>query len=249
MASLPQQTPSPVAGDDRNLVVVDENYLAPTFEDRVRIFWERHGRTVISALVLIVIFVSARFLFGLYAEHRENAVRVAYAEAGSDTAALRAFATANPAATLAGVAWVRVADEAYAAGNYSAAAEAYASAVELLKNDPVGARARMGRAVSLLQAGDASAPSVFDGLANDTLLPAPLRAEAAYHLAVLSQEAGKTAEATRLLELAISVDTSGLWAQRATRLHERLAVASDAEPAAVAAQEEAASVTFPGANK
>jgi hypothetical protein len=253
MALHPQQTPSPVAGDDRNLIVVDENYLAPTFEDRVRIFWERHGRTVITAIALVVVFFAAKFLFELYAEYRENQVRAAYAEAGDDLDALRVFAEANPSAALAGVAWVRLADSAYLAGDYAAAAENYALSFPVLKSDPVGSRARMGRAISLFKAGDvAAARSALDGLANDTLFPAPLRAEAAYHLAVILKDAAQTEEAARMFALAISVDTSGLWAQRASRLVERMPLAATPAPgtdAATTAVDEAPVVMFPAVTK
>ncbi len=251
MAPLPQQTPSPVSGDDRNLIVVDENYLAPSFEDRVRIFWERHGNTVITALVIVVIFFAAKSLFSVYATHRENATRAAYAEAGDDIGALRSFAIAHPSAALAGLAWTRIADDAYKSGDYAAAAESYATAAPLLKNDPIGARARMGQAVSLLQAKDAAAGTVLEGLANDTTFAAPLRAEAAYHLGVIANEAGRTEEASRWFSLAISVDTSELWAQRASRLVDRLPVA--ATPAAAAAVETPVTgdeaVSFPAATK
>lgn len=252
MAPLPQQTPSPVSGDDRNLIVVDENYFAPSFEDRVRIFWERHGNTVISAIVLIVIFFAARSLFGIYADHRENQIRAAYAEAGDDIAALRSFAAANPAAPLAGVALARVGDDAYQAGDYAAAAAAYAQAAPLLATDPVGARVRMGQAISLLKAEDPGAKALLENMANDTTFAPPLRAEAAYHLGVIAQQAGQTQEASNFFSLAVSVDTSGLWAQRASRMMERLpapaaqqAGTAEAPPAA----EEAATVSFPSSTK
>lgn len=253
MALHPHQTPSPVAGDDRNLIVVDENYLAPTFEDRARIFWERHGRTVITVIALVVVFFAAKFLFELYAEYRENEVRAAYAEAGDDLVALRAFAEANPSAALAGVARVRLADSAYLAGDYASAAGDYAMSFPMLKSDPIGSRARMGQAVSLLKAGDvAAARSALDVLANDTLFPATLRAEAAYHLAVVLKDAGQTEEAARMFALAISVDTSGLWAQRASRLVERMPVAATPAPVADAeatAGDETPAVSFPAVTK
>ena len=33
--------PNTPAGDDRNLITVDENYLAPSFEDRLQMFWAK----------------------------------------------------------------------------------------------------------------------------------------------------------------------------------------------------------------
>jgi hypothetical protein len=255
MASTPPQTPNPISGDDRNLVVVDENYLALTFEDKVRIFWERHGRTVIAALAVLVLFFAARYLFGLYADYRENAVRAAYSEAGDDLDALRSFANDNPGAALAGLALTKIADAAYNKGDYTAAAESYAAAAPLLSADPVGGRVRMGKAISLLKAKDAGALSEFEKLANDTSLAAPLRGEAAYHLGVIAKEDGRAADATRWLSLAVSADTSGLWAQRANRLLERMpagettASAVDISTGVPVKADEASAVSFPNTAK
>lgn len=240
------QTPSPVTGDDRNLVNVDESYLAPSFEDRVQMFWESHGRTVITGLVLVGVFFAARSAFGLYVEHRENAVRAAYAGA-NDASSLKAFALAHPSAPLAGAAWLRIADEAYAAGDYAVAASAYASAAPLLKAEPLGARARLGESIALLLAGDASAASVMEKLAGDTALPAVIRAESAYHLAVLARDAADSEAVARWVALTLSVDTSGLWAQRASRIQAVPAV--EAASAAQPSNDEAPMVSFPAATK
>lgn len=240
------QTPSPVAGDDRNLVNVDENYLAPSFEDRLQMFWERHGRTVIVGLVLIAVFFAARSGFSLYAEHREKAVRTEYAEI-KDAASLKAFAQANPAVPLAGVAWLRIADETYTAGDYAAAASAYAAAAPLLKDNPLGSRARLGESVSLLLAGNPDAASSMEKLAGDTTLPAVVRAESAYHLAVLARDQGNAEAVARWVALTLSLDTTGLWAQRASRMQQ--APAPEAVTPAQPSTDVAPTVSFPSATK
>lgn len=251
MAASAHQTP---AGDDRNLVTIDENYLAPTFEDRLQIFWEKHSRTVVAVVVIVTLALIARWGFGIFAEQREKAVRADYAAAAS-TAQLQAFITANPRAVLSGVASLRIADEAYAAGNFPAAREAYAAAVPLLGNDPLAARARLGAAVAPLLAGDtAAAKTALEALANDTTFVRTLRAEAAYHLAVLARDAAQTAEATRWTEIVLSADPEGMWAQRALQLRSTLpttpapvaaAPAATANPAPGSAPADAA-VSFPG---
>src|SRR5471032_1018138 len=40
-------SPKP-AGDDRNLVAVDENYVAMSFEDKLQIFWKKNGTGVLA---------------------------------------------------------------------------------------------------------------------------------------------------------------------------------------------------------
>ena len=245
--------PKSPAGDDRNLVTIDENYLAPTFEDRLQMFWEKHSKTIIALVVLIVVALVARWSFGWFAERREQAIRADYAAADT-TARLQAFIAANPKAPLAGAASLRIADEAYAAGNYAAAREAYAAAVPLLGQDPLAARARLGAAIAPLQAGDtATAKTALEALANDTSFARPLRAEAAYHLAVLARDAGQPAEATRWTELVLSTEPEGMWSQRALQLRSTLPpapapaapAASTAAPASVAPA--GPTVSFPAA--
>lgn len=237
MAATASQTP---AGDDRNLVTIDENYLAPTFEDRLQIFWSKHSRTVWTLTGIVAAVIVGRYAFETYAAYRERQVRADYA-AASTTAQLQAFVQTHPTAILAGVAQLRIADEAYAAGNYASAREAYAAASPLLADHPLAARARLGAAFAPLQGGDVTtAKPALEALANDTTFARAYRAESAYHLAVLARDAGQVAEATRWVELVISVEPQGAWANRANQMRESLPVVS--APAAA----EPSSVTFPG---
>jgi len=250
MAATAPQTP---AGDDRNLVTIDENYLAPTFEDRLQIFWSKHSRTVWTLTGIVVTVIVGRYAFESYAVYRERQVQADYA-AATTTAQLQAFAQTHPAAVLSGVAQLRLADEAYAAGNFTSAREAYTAAVPLLGDNPLAARARLGAAFAPLQAGDtAAAKPALEALANDTALVRAYRAEAAYHLAVVARDAGQAADATRWIELVTTVDPQGAWANRANQLRESLpavpapvTAAATASPAAAPLAAEPSSVTFPG---
>lgn len=185
-------------------------------------FWEKHGKTVSAVIVIAALAMVARWSFEQYAASRERAIAADYAAAG-DNAALRAFAEANPKAALSGAAYLRLADEAYVANKFSAAAGDYQKAAAALTGQLLGERARMGVAISQLQAGDtAAAKSSLEALANDTSYVRTLRGEAGYHLAVLAREAGQFAEATKWTDLVLSADTAGLWAQRAMQLRSSL---------------------------
>lgn len=257
-ASADQNTPR-TAGDDRNLVTIDENYLAPTFEDKVLIFWEKNGRTVIAILVIIALALIARWGFGLFAESRERAIAAEYA-AAKDDAGLRAFAQAHPTAPLAGVSLLRLADTGYVAGNFAAAQADYDAASKMLTGEALGDRARLGSALSKLQSGDAAtAKPLLEALANDTALTRSFRGEAGFHLAVLARDAGQMADAKKWIELVLATDPSGLWAQRAMSLRSSLpaepavsaavtapaAATAPATPAAAPASEPSATVSFP----
>ncbi len=230
MAASADQKSSRTAGDDRNLVTIDENYLAPTFEDKLLIFWEKNGRAVVAVLVVVALAIVARWAFGAYAASRERAVAAEYA-AAKDSASLKTFAQAHSDAVLAGVAQLRLADEAYAAGNFAAAQADYEAAAKVLSGQALGDRARLGAAVSKLQAGDAAGgKAALEALANDVVFTRALRAEAAFHLALLAREAGQPAEAKKMLELVATADSSGLWARRAMEL--RSSLPADPAPAA-----------------
>ena len=250
MAANAPQSP---AGDDRNLVTIDENYLAPTLEDRLQIFWSKHSGKVWALTGLVTAVLVGRYAFESYATYRERQVQADYA-AATTTAQLQAFVQTHPSAILAGVAQLRLADEAYSAGNYVAAREAYSAAVPLLVDNPLAARARLGVAFTPLQTGDtAAAKTALEALANDTALARAYRAEAAYHLAIVARDAGQTADATRWIELVTTVEPQGAWANRANQLRESLPAVSEsaaasgtAIPAAAPAGAESSSVTFPG---
>lgn len=76
-------------------------------------------------------------------------------------------------------------------------------------------------------------------LSDDINLSAPIRAEAAYHLAVLLRDAGKTEDAGKLAEQIFSIAPSSVWAQRGMMLKAQLpaAPAADTAPAATATGE------------
>ena len=254
MAASADQKSSSTSGDDRNLVTIDENYLAPTFEDKLLMFWEKNGRAVITVVVVAALAIVARWAFGAYAESRERAIAAEYA-AAKDSAGLKAFAQAHPEAELAGVAQLRIADEAYAAGNFAAAQADYDAAAKALSGQVLGDRARLGAAISKLQAGDAAGgKAALEALAKDVVFTRTLRAEAAFHLALQARDAGQPAEAKKMIELVLTADATGLWAQRAMQLQSSL----PAEPAPAATPavgpaasapvsgEAAPSVSFPG---
>jgi len=253
MAASADQKSSRTAGDDRNLVTIDENYLAPTFEDKLLMFWEKNGRAVIAVVVVVALGLVGRWGFLTYAASRERAIAAEYA-AAKDGAALKTFAQAHPTASLAGIAHLRIADEAYAAGNYGAAVADYDAASKILSGQALGDRARLGAAVSKLQAGDqAGGKAALETLANDVVFTRTLRAEAAFHLALQARDAGQPAEAKKMIELVLTADSTGLWAQRAMQLQSSLpaepapSVAPSAPVSAAAPAEAAPSVSFPSA--
>lgn len=246
--SSPSQPTSLPSGDDRNLVQVDESYVAPGLEDRLQLFWERYSRVIVWGVVIVVIAIAGRGLVGWMGARQDAATRAEFATVeGKD--ALVAFAAAHPGHPLAGVAQLQVADGLYAEGDFTGAGAAYRDAASSLGEQPLAGRALLGAAISVIQAGKtAEGVAVLRQLADDVARTAVIRAEAAYHLASLARESGQIEEASRRVEQIAALGDTGLWGQRALMLRSQLAAAPSAgSPAAEATDgaEAASTVSFP----
>lgn len=244
MSKTPHPVSSSAAGDDRNLVEVDENYLAPTFEDRLRLFWAKNSRSVLAASALVVAVLLGKGGYEFFAAQREKAVSADYAAATGDDQ-LKAFVASHGDHVLGGIAQLRLADQDYAAGRYADARAAYEKAAGILKKNTFGARARLGAAVSAVQAGAAAeGEAALRQISADLTLEKLVRAEATYDLAALAAGAGNTAEAIRLIEQTTVIDPEGHWADRASMLRSSLPSAATAESASEKKPEAAPSVSF-----
>lgn len=251
--STPASPVPPSAGDDRNLVTVDENYVAPGLDDKLRLFWEKNARLVVGLLVVVVLVISGRSASQYFAAQREEATRAEYAKVVTNDQ-LKAFVAQYPTHLLAGVAELRLADDGYAAGNYAGAESDYTKAAGLLAGQPLGQRARLGAAMSRLQSGQ-PAEAELKQLAGDVSLLKGIRVEAAYTLAVVAADAGRSDDLKALIQQVREIEPNGLWAQRAVGLLSRQAASTVPAPtvtapaAAPAASAGTPAVVFPGAAK
>ncbi|AHF91286.1 hypothetical protein OPIT5_14785 [Opitutaceae bacterium TAV5] len=227
MSSRKTKSPA-LAGDDRNLVNLDETYVAASFEDKLRIFWGKYSRVVLALVTLAVLLVVGRGVMAHLAARHDEAVQDAYNAATGDDAALRAFASENSRHVLGAVANLEVADAAYARADYTAALAAYNEAVTTLAGTPFAARARLGAAMSQVLGGQAEAGrAALRQITDEISFPAPVRAEAAYHLAVLLREAGQNEDAAKLADQIFSIAPSSMWAQRGLMLKAQLPASAE----------------------
>jgi tetratricopeptide (TPR) repeat protein len=214
------------AGDDRNLVAVDSNYAAPSFEDRVHKFWEKNRGAIFVLLGAVILVALAKGAWEYVADQREQDVEQAYASAKTSEQ-LKSFVAEHPQHSLAGVAQLRIADEAYAAGKSTDAIAAYEQSVAILKTGPLASRAKLGLAMAKFGAGRSTdAEAALKALAADTKEEKPLRAEAAYQLVNIASAANRPDEVKQYAEQVMAIDPTGSWAQRAMALRARLPVSA-----------------------
>jgi hypothetical protein len=242
------------AGDDRNLVAVDAT-TALTFEDKMQLFWKRYQKAVYALCVLILVAIVAKGVLDYMGRKKEVGVQNAYAAAKTNDQ-LKAFAAAHPSHPLGGLAQIRMADEAYAEGKIADALAGYDKALGALKDGPLAARAKLGRAISKVQSGKAAEGSTeLKQLAEDTTQLKGVRSEAAFHLTSLAVDAGNAADAQKMVDLLSQIDPMGAWSQRAMMLRATLpatpAPASAAAAPAASEKKEDAGVQLklPGAEK
>ena len=102
---MPADRPSkqPPAGDDRNLVVVDEDFANADAEDRLWLFWERNKGVIVRGTTAVVVGIIAYLAYFFWNESRREALGEEF-NACQDEAARRAFASRHPGEALAAVA-------------------------------------------------------------------------------------------------------------------------------------------------
>ena len=206
-----------------------------TFEDKMRGFWASYRKVVLALCALVLLGIVGKGALEYFEEQREEGVRKAYAAATTPDQ-LKAFAAANASHSLAGVAHLRMADDAYKAGKAADAASGYEKAAGTLKSGPLAARARLGLALSNVLAGkSADGAKVLGQVAADEKEFKAVRAEAIYHLCSLAAEAGQADEVQKRVDDLTKLDVSSPWTQRAMSLRASLPPAADAKKDAAAA--------------
>jgi len=220
------------AGDDRNLVAVDEHYAAPTFEDKLQIFWKNNGTAVLAGCTLVLLAIVGWGVWGRIQESRERGVEQEYA-AVKTAEQRKAFIAAHPNHSLAGIGQLVLADEAYAAGKGAEAVTGYDQALQVIKTGPLAARAQLGRAMAKVLAGKATEGAAdLKQLAGDVNQLKGVRVEAAYDLASLAAEAGNAADVQKYSDQLMQIDPASPWTQRALALRMNLPVPATPAPAA-----------------
>ncbi len=206
----------------------DGQGAAPSHEEQFHGFWKKNRGTIFAACAAVLLFVVGKGAWEIFNAQREKGAEADYA-AATTPELLRAFTRAHQGHQLAGVASLRLADDEYSDGKYTEAQEDYLLAAEALRRTPLGGRAQLGQAVCKIQAGrTAEGEAQLKDIAADLAQLQAVRAEAAYHLASVAADGGRTDDAKKFADQVQQIDPAGIWAQRAIAL--RAGLPADAEP-------------------
>ncbi|MDR1817919.1 MAG: hypothetical protein LBR07_07120 [Puniceicoccales bacterium] len=208
----------PRRGDDRNLVIVDQDFGQPDLEDRMFLFWTRNKTTILAISGLLIAGAIAAILWFAAADFRLHLLQDEYTKTAATPDARLAFARANAGKPLAGVAALEAGDDLFKQEKYADAAGAYALAVQNLPASEKAAAAFAARAqlflgFAKLNAKDAAgATAAIEQTARAANYPVTFRCRAIYTLALLAVERGNNAEARRWLDEVDRLDPQNTWA-------------------------------------
>ncbi|HTZ21434.1 MAG TPA: hypothetical protein VMC06_11195 [Opitutaceae bacterium] len=213
----------------------DVPHPVDSFAEKLHQFWQRNSLAFQIGCALVLVGILAKGAYDYYARQHENDIERTFALAGTPEL-LKAFASAHEGHTLAGVAWLTLADNAFKAGNYAEAMADYNQALPLLKDNPLAGRIKLGAAMAQLLSGRAAeGESALNQLADDAKQLKGLRVEAAYQLASNAAAAGKVEDVQKYTEKLMQIDGTSVWAQRAMMLRASMPVTAAAPQSAPAA--------------
>jgi predicted negative regulator of RcsB-dependent stress response len=210
-----------------------------SFEDNLQQFWQKNHVIVIALCVLVLAVILGKGGYEWYTARQEGDIETTYQNATTPEQ-LRAFIKDHPNHPLAGIAELKLADDAFTANKGADALAGYERAAAILKNGPLAARAQLGRAQAKLQLGKtAEGTADLKQLVGDANQFKAVRTEAAYQLASMAVDAGNATEAQNYIAQLNQIDPTSMWARRAMSLLANLppsaAPAAPATPAAGAA--------------
>lgn len=225
----------------------DVKNVTPGLAEQLHQFWTRNRNLIVAACAVVFVVIVIRGVMDHMAAEKEKQFGADFAAAAVTPEKLQAFAQTHAGHELAGVAWLQLGDQAYAAQRATEAVAHYEQAAKVLKSGPLADRTRLGLAMAQLQAGQTEAGrAALQALVDNDKISRGARVEAAYHLASLAHAAGSAADVRTQMERILSLDPSSPWAQRVMMLRmadastpTAPAVAAPAAPAATAAEESA----------
>lgn len=191
-------------------------------EERFNDFWKRNGPGIFAAIALGAVIVLGVQGYQYAGERAEQAAQAAYQDIETLEDQIT-FAESHRKHRISGIAFLEAADESYENGNFEKAAALYREADQIFREGFFRSRARLGLGLSLVLKGEvAEAERNLQAVVNDSLALDQIRAEAAYHLAVLRWEQENFSGVRAALDVVFTLPNAGFWTMQASDLQERI---------------------------
>jgi predicted negative regulator of RcsB-dependent stress response len=199
--------------DERNLVDLEDS-VDISIEDRISMYWMENKAFLTGCITVLALLIIGFNGMRMYKNHAEAKLQSDYAEAqANDT--LASFAKANSNKDLGGLAALTTADDAYRADDFATALEFYGIAADALSDNILAGRAALGQAFALYRSGsETEGLAKLNAIAANSSLPESARAEAAYHLAIEADVAGRSDEFDSYASQVNDMAFAGQWKQR-----------------------------------
>lgn len=187
--------------------------------EKLALWWEKNKSLVVGAVALVVIVVIGYQVLGFVQKQRVESLQAAYQALSDEPADWQSFAEKYDGTSLAGVTWLRLADEAYAQDDFEKASTHYENATKSLQHPILLGRAKLGQAVSANLAGDIEvSTSLFEAILQDETISETTRGQAGYKLMLIAVTKNDKALADKTMEKLKSLTTGGIWSSQAERL-------------------------------
>jgi len=198
--------------DERNLVIVDEDFEEADIEDKLWLFWERNKVVVVATVILAIVGVLGVQGYNAWQASQLESMRLSFAEAETPEARLD-FAQNHADHPLSAVARMEVARERFEAGEFAAAAELYEQAILPANGSALEGAPALRAGVAYIRAGNAEKGSeLLKDLLDKKAILETYRAEAGYHLGILALGSGNYEEAASIFGMVRDMPNAGIWA-------------------------------------
>lgn len=217
-----KKKPTSAAGDDRNLVLVDDDFQDADFEDRVWLFWQRHGKKTVAIASAVFLSIIAAIVYVQVGKMKIVALQDEFASLTTIEQKL-VFAADNESDPIAGTAYFSAAGELADEGKFAEAASAFENAARVLSANTefkaMRDRAIIAQAASLAQTPEPEnktrSRDLLKKLASSPDTDSVYRGQAMYELAVLAL-ADKNLDEARLWlnEMDRALAPTNFWQER-----------------------------------